>query len=206
MMKLNSDFRNTNYNRSNPVRLNHSIINLPHFSRIIFSGFLIFSIFITTSCKKNKHTDVIPVRAPKQETLSPQDFYSAPKQETLSPQDFDSAQIDIDLTSMSSTMVLAEVFNMLIMPEEYEGKIVKANGPFLVFENPENNDRFYAILIEDATKCCQQGIEFVWTGNHTYPDDYPIENQKIVVTGVYHTIEYDTGVTYNYLEVFDLQK
>lgn len=156
-----------------------------------FSSLLIFLTLITTSCKKNKNADVIPVRAPEVKTLSPQDLANAP--------------VDIDLTAMSSTMVLAEVFNMIIMPEEYEGKIVKANGPFLVFQNPENNDRFFAILIEDATKCCQQGIDFVWSGEHSYPEDYPPENQEIVVTGVYHSIEYDTGVTYNYLEVFDLE-
>lgn len=168
------------------------MINIKADFKTIFSSILILSCLTTTACKKNKQADVIPVRAPNQKSLSPEELASAP--------------IDIDLTTMSSTMVLAEVFNMIIMPEEYEGKIVKANGPFLVFENPENNDRFFAILIEDATKCCQQGIEFIWTGNHTYPDDYPAENQEIIVTGVYHSIEYDTGVTYNYLEVFDLQK
>lgn len=148
-------------------------------------------ILTATACSKKK-ADVIPVRAPEQKTVETRDLATAP--------------VDIDLTTMSSTMVLAEVFNMIITPEDYEGKIVKAEGPFLIFENPENNDRFFAILIEDATKCCQQGIEFVWSGNHTYPDDYPQENQQITVKGVYHTIEYDTGVTYNYLEVFDLQK
>ena len=36
----------------------------------------------------------------------------------------------IDLTSMSGTMVYSEVLNMMMAPEEYEGKTVKMHGVF----------------------------------------------------------------------------
>ena len=32
---------------------------------------------------------------------------------------------DIDMTKMSVTMIYSQIFNMLIMPEEYEEKIIK---------------------------------------------------------------------------------
>lgn len=48
------------------------------------------------------------------------------------------SQIDIDLTKMSSTMVFTEVFNMLMSPEEYTNKTIKAKGNFQVYESDNN--------------------------------------------------------------------
>ena len=38
--------------------------------------------------------------------------------------------IDVDLTALSSTMVYAEVYNMITAPEQYRGKVVKMEGLF----------------------------------------------------------------------------
>ena len=48
-------------------------------------------------------------------------------------------------------MVYAEVFNMIMNPENYEDKIVKMKGQFVVFEDMENGNPFYACVIPDAT-------------------------------------------------------
>lgn len=37
-------------------------------------------------------------------------------------------QIDVDLTKLSSSMVYAEVFNMMVQPQDYVGKQVKMAG------------------------------------------------------------------------------
>lgn len=93
--------------------------------------------------------------------------------------------VDVDLTTMSSTMVYSEVLNMQKKPDDYEGKIVKMKGPFNVTE--QGGNRYFACIIADATACCSTGIEFVWAGDHAYPDDYPAENQEITVTGTFNT-------------------
>ena len=93
------------------------------------------------------------------------------------------SDIDIDLTSLSSTMVYSEVYNMMNEPEQYVGKMVRMNGKLAVYIYPERN--YYTCIIKDATACCQQGMEFIWQGNHKYPDDYPAEGSGIIVTGVF---------------------
>nr|MCR4877168.1 hypothetical protein [Clostridiales bacterium] len=42
---------------------------------------------------------------------------------------------------------------------------------------------YHACVVPDATACCAQGIEFVWGGEHTWPDDYPEGGTDIIVTG-----------------------
>ncbi|WP_312428413.1 hypothetical protein [Lacrimispora sp.] len=110
---------------------------------------------------------------------------------------------DIDLTKLSSTMVFSEVYNMMISPEEYMGKTIKAEGIFQVYQDSKNNN-FYALVIADATACCQQGLELIWDGDPSYPDDYPDENTEIEITGVYQSYV-EEGNTYYYVQVNDVK-
>jgi hypothetical protein len=110
---------------------------------------------------------------------------------------------DIDLTKLSSTMVFSEVYNMMISPEEYMGKTIKAEGIFQVYQD-SNNNNFYALVIADATACCQQGLELIWDGDPAYPDDYPVENSEIEITGVYQSY-IEEGNTYYYVQVNDVK-
>ena len=93
--------------------------------------------------------------------------------------------IDVDLTTMSSTMVYSEVLNMMQKPQDYIGKTVKMQGAFSIAEIDEN--RYFACIIKDATACCSQGIEFDWKGDHSYPDDYPEQGGDITVVGTFST-------------------
>ena len=116
-----------------------------------------------------------------------------------------SAQSDmLDLTKMSATMIYAEVFNMLIAPEAYLGKDIKISGYFQVYTNPAETERYYAIIIPDATACCQQGLEFVWEGEHSYPEDYPEIGAKITVIGKYEIEQMDDGIEYCFLRLYSL--
>ena len=96
---------------------------------------------------------------------------------------YDASDIDIDLTKLSSTMIYSEVYNMMSNPDEYIGKTIRMDGNLAVFKYPERN--YYTCIIQDATACCQQGMEFLWKGEHKYPDDYPKEGDGIIVTGVF---------------------
>ena len=94
-------------------------------------------------------------------------------------------KIDVDLTALSSTMVYAEVYNMVNKPDDYLGKRVLMRGNFAVGEG--DNRYYFACVIPDATACCSQGIEFLLDGNYTYPNDYPQIGTEITVEGVFDT-------------------
>lgn len=99
--------------------------------------------------------------------------------------------IDVDLTTLSSTMVYSEVYNMMIMPEDYMGKTIKMNGMFSYMTDETTGNEYYACIIMDATACCSQGIEFELAGDYTYPDDYPEIGGDITVTGTFDVYEED---------------
>lgn len=109
------------------------------------------------------------------------------------------SKIDLDLTKMSATMIYSTMFDMLVMPEDYVEKNIKVSGWFETYTDPQTAELYYAVVVPDATACCQQGLEFVWLGEHSYPEDFPDTGADITVTGVYKLIEND-GITYNYLE------
>ena len=96
--------------------------------------------------------------------------------------------VDYDLTQMSSDMVYATVYQMMVTPEEYEGKTFRIDGNFYETYYEATKKYYFYCIIQDATACCAQGMEFVWEdGSHIYPDDYPEENAEIVVEGIFET-------------------
>lgn len=117
--------------------------------------------------------------------------------ETSAP-DLSSPDADVDLTTLSSTMVYAEVSQMVYYPEDYIGKTVKMQGQFAVYEGADRN--YYACLISDATACCQNGIEFDPAGAFSYPEDFPEPGSDITVTGVFGFYEEDG---FQYLQLAD---
>ena len=127
--------------------------------------------------------------------------------ESNSPKSQDSAaaagEVDMDLTVMSSTMVYAEIYNMLESLDDYIGKTVKMRGLYYASYYEELDKYYNFVVIEDATACCQQGLMFIWNGDHIYPDDYPENNTRIEVTGIFDSYE-ESGNTYYYLGVDDI--
>lgn len=105
------------------------------------------------------------------------------KKSTNVTRNLNASDIDLDLTRLSSTMVYSEVYNMMNSPENYVGKMIRMNGKLAVYKYPERN--YYTCIIKDAAACCQQGMEFLWAGNHKFPDDYPNEGDGIIVTGIF---------------------
>ena len=103
--------------------------------------------------------------------------------------------VDVDLTALSSTMVYSEVYNMMTTPDDYIGKVVKMDGSFAVFHDEGTSDYYFACIVKDATACCAQGIEFLLSGEHQFPKDYPYEGDEICVVGVYDTYK-DGDSTY----------
>ena len=92
-----------------------------------------------------------------------------------------SGKIDVDLTSLSSTVVYSEVYNMMSTPENYVGKTIKMKGIFSAAHDDLTGNDYYACIIQDATACCAQGIEFVLTDGYEYPE----VGDTICVVGVF---------------------
>ncbi|MCL2539712.1 MAG: hypothetical protein FWE66_05180, partial [Oscillospiraceae bacterium] len=80
---------------------------------------------------------------------------------------------------------------------------IKISGPYYAAYYEDTDLWYHFVIIEDALACCQQGMEFVWRGEHSFPDDYPNELTKISVTGVYMSYE-EFDLTYYYLEIDDI--
>ena len=99
----------------------------------------------------------------------------------------------IDLTVLNSIMVYTEVYNMMYYPENYEGKTVKAKGMFNYCEATEEekslygNDYYFYTVIQDATACCQQGLEFVLKDDPGFPEGYPKMGEEVTVLGRFET-------------------
>lgn len=108
--------------------------------------------------------------------------------------------VDVDLTTMSSTMVYAEVYNIMQNPQEYLGKTIRVKGIYTTSFYEATGLNYQYVLIVDAAACCQQGLEFIWNGDHTYPDDYPTVGTEIDVTGIFGSYT-ELDITYYYLAV-----
>lgn len=97
--------------------------------------------------------------------------------------------VDIDLTSLSSTMVYSEVFNIMADPTQFVGKVIKMEGMFNVYHDEATGQYYYGCIIMDATACCSQGLEFVPAEDLTYPNDFPAIDEMVTVTGTLDTYE-----------------
>ena len=95
--------------------------------------------------------------------------------------------VDIDLTKLSKTMVYSEVYNMMVSPEDYVGKTVRMSGIYNDFVDGVTGIQYFYCVIQDATACCAQGIEFVLTDDYKYPDDYPELGSMATVVGRFDT-------------------
>ena len=108
--------------------------------------------------------------------------------------------IDLDLTTISGTVVYSQVYDMMLQPEAYLGQKIRMKGTFSYYQDPDTQQEYFAAVIADATACCAQGIEFVWKGEHTFPQDYPPLDTVITVTGIFGVYA-ENG--YSYIQLTD---
>ncbi len=100
--------------------------------------------------------------------------------------------VDYDLTAMSSDMVYATVYQMMINPKTYIGKTFRMDGLYYATYYEPTAQYYHYCIIKDATACCAQGLEFVWDdGSHVYSDEYPKDNAEVVVEGTFETYRED---------------
>ena len=110
----------------------------------------------------------------------------------------DGTKIDLDLTKLSANVVYAQVFSMLVEPELYENKIIRIKGNAYIYNYDDGSGErlIYSCVIQDATACCAQGIEFVLKDSLPYPS----QDTQITVVGRFHRYEAN-GL--DYIELID---
>ena len=103
-----------------------------------------------------------------------------------------------DRVEMIQNQVVIQRSSYDRLNKDYLGKTVRMAGPLAVYEaNPALGiDYFYTVVIQDATACCQQGMEFIWPEG-TLPE----AGTGLVVTGTF--AEYDCGGLPSYHIVAD---
>lgn len=106
----------------------------------------------------------------------------------------DSSILDFDLTKMNANMVYAQIFNLMMEPEKYDGKIFKMTGNFIKVNDPDGKPA-YAVIIKDALACCQQGVEFKYPFNGNEPGMEAL----ITVTGAFTVKEDSNGFIRSYV-------
>lgn len=171
--------------------------------------FLLF-ILSTFSCsKKNVNNPYAEEQNQLKKSIEATDVIEAEKSKELEKshsenqtenQKSEELKVDYDLTNMSSTMIYAEVFNMLIEPEKYENKRVKMKGFFTIY-NEGSKDEVYSVIVPDATACCQQGIEFFYD----FKNNKPKANSEITVTGIFNVHMLNEGISYNFIKAEKIQ-
>lgn len=104
-------------------------------------------------------------------------------------------KIDIDLTKLTGNMIYLQVLDMVNTPEKFEGKTVKMEGMMGSYHDEVDQTYYFGCVIQDATACCSQGLEFKLTDWYVYPQDYPADSEQIKVIGTFTTY-YDGGNKY----------
>lgn len=95
-------------------------------------------------------------------------------------------KVDVDLSVMSSSLVYSEVANIMAMPDDYCGKVMKMSGLFTAMVDDNDNKTYCACIIQDATACCAQGIEFQpFKQDLAGKDIKNLEGSEITVTGTF---------------------
>ena len=96
-------------------------------------------------------------------------------------------KVDVDLTLLGSTMLYAEVNKMMTNPDDYIGKTVKANGFYAA--SFYEGSYYHFVLVDGVDACCPEGLMFIWSGEHSYPDEYPDEGTNIEIVGTFDSYE-----------------
>ena len=110
--------------------------------------------------------------------------------------------VDVDLSSLSLTMIYGEVYNMTTYPEQYYGKTIKVKGVFNHYQDPATKEVYSTLIIYDEAACCMIGfgINFSDEANMEYPLDYPNINEEVTLIGEFQQgdiIEWANMVSYN---------
>ena len=162
--------------------------------KIIYSCFAVIIIFIFISGCKKQPEIVKQLQTKEEQVINGYNIIPVKAEKKSSKKESDSNKIDIDFTKYNYNMASAMIFEMFMDQEKYLGKRIKIRGKF--YADEDEHGQFFAVLLYDATACCQTGFSFE-DNNRRYPEDYPAKLEDIEITGIYSKkyIE-ETEITY----------
>lgn len=117
------------------------------------------------------------------------------KQQQL--EDLKQYDVDIDLTTLNTTMLQARVNEILDNPNDYKGKTVRVTGSYNKSYYEQTGKYYNYVLGYDQTMCCAAwGIEFLG-------DCVPEEIEQYTTIGLVGTFDFyeELGQTYFYINV-----
>ncbi len=156
--------------------------------KLRFTAFVLIAMLALAGCKEATTAESEKI------SISEQTFEEAEEDtvEEILAEDAETTEVDYDLTTMSSEMVYATVYQMLTSPAEYIGKTVRMNGLYYASYYDVTEQYYHYCIIADATACCSQGMEFVMAEEEdVHQEDY----DEVVVTGTFGSYE-ELEVTY----------
>ena len=106
-------------------------------------------------------------------------------------------EVDIDLTTLNTTMLQARVNEILENPNDYKGKTVRVTGSYNKSYYEQTGKYYNYVLGYDQTMCCAAwGIEFMG-------DSVPEEIEPYSTIGLVGTFDFyeELGQTYFYINV-----
>ena len=86
-------------------------------------------------------------------------------------------------------MLFAEMANMTLMPEEYDGKVIKIKGQFSFYEKPKTKEVCYIVFSMDQTTCCGQAIDFILHDPAAHPEKEIAPDSDVTVIGRFEIYE-----------------
>ncbi len=97
-------------------------------------------------------------------------------------------EIDMDLTSLSITMMFAETTNILSHPEPNLGKIIRLAGMYYSIEDPDTGELQYYCSVYDG--CCSTAdVRFSLEEGAEAPETYLKKGDVILLTGEFAPFE-----------------
>jgi len=111
--------------------------------------------------------------------------------------------VDLDISKLNSMLVYSQVVSILDAPDQYLDKTIKLKGQYYALYYEPLQQYCHYVVVGDASMCCQAGIEFIWSGDHTHPDDYPADKKIIEIVGLFSSYE-ELDETYYALLVDDI--
>jgi len=117
--------------------------------------------------------------------------------------DRDAVHVDVDLTSLSATVLSAEMMNIIVNSQNYLGQTIRVSGTYDYVIHEPTGEFYHYIITVQGDECCREGFEIILNGDNIGPDDYPARGNPIQVDGVFSRYEGNAAAFRHYYLAID---
>lgn len=161
---------------------------------------------LLTACSSGSNVDTsenkITKVDTKTESINPEasDTIEKFEEEQGSVAESSESPVDIDVTSLSSTMIAAELFNVQRNMPDYIGKTIKLKGKYNEYYDSYYERTIHLVYAMDEGGCCPIEFEIVLPEGESYP-------QKENEIEIFGKISSDTSADYTnyYIETLEIK-